>query len=477
MSLTACMSRCPTTTRCPQLSYSLAPANASSTDGPASLACRNNGSSSSSPSSSAIQERVPTLPTPTTLRAKSTQAVLVDRTRRSCSRVARYERACRADPARPLRADPRRARSPKRHDQRRVARRSAADRPAIPAKRFSAPRLSFVRAFADRALEACGGRPCRVRCAAAPGSRRPRHGRTRPRARASRRTRASPCGTRATAATTMLARCLGGEAVVPRGDLQARRQALDVPLPRPGMGLVEVVDVEDQAGAPGRRTPRSCDRWASPQSLDDDTGARRAREVARHRQRRAAVEGERRDRHPSVADRQQFRYPGSRLAFQHGNGIRSPGSRRELRMARSRDRCAGCLSQRYPLFPGQVGLLGLSVANALAAHGGGRRHREPSSSECASCTEMRFNPETACVPRRGHVGSTSTRLAPRGASRRSGARTRRRRWSRRSPAAGAACGVAVETHHELLADLPADRGLDHVRRVGEQPDEPGDPHM
>ena len=36
------------------------------------------------------------------------------------------------------------------------------------------------------------------------------------------------------------------EAAVAPGDLEARRQALDVPLPRPRQGLVEVVDVEDQ---------------------------------------------------------------------------------------------------------------------------------------------------------------------------------------------------------------------------------------
>ena len=39
------------------------------------------------------------------------------------------------------------------------------------------------------------------------------------------------------------------------GDLQARRQALDVPLPRPGQGLVEVVDVEHQAALRGGEHP------------------------------------------------------------------------------------------------------------------------------------------------------------------------------------------------------------------------------
>ena len=36
------------------------------------------------------------------------------------------------------------------------------------------------------------------------------------------------------------------EAVLAPGDLDARGQALDVPLPRPGVALVEVVEAEDQ---------------------------------------------------------------------------------------------------------------------------------------------------------------------------------------------------------------------------------------
>ena len=52
--------------------------------------------------------------------------------------------------------------------------------------------------------------------------------------------------------------------------------------------------------------------------LDDEPGARGACEVVRHRQRRAAEEGERRDRHASVADRQQLRYPGEPLGFPAG---------------------------------------------------------------------------------------------------------------------------------------------------------------
>ena len=72
MSLAACISRCPLTTRSPWLSYSLGGRNRSSTDASACLACSSSGSASSRPRSSTIHARVPTLPTPTTLRAMCT---------------------------------------------------------------------------------------------------------------------------------------------------------------------------------------------------------------------------------------------------------------------------------------------------------------------------------------------------------------------------------------------------------------------
>jgi hypothetical protein len=71
------------------------------------------------------------------------------------------------------------------------------------------------------------------------------------------------------------------------------------------MGLVEVVDVEDQAALRGSEYSEVAQVGIAA-SLDDDTGARRACEVVRHRQCRATVVGERGDRHASVADRQQF---------------------------------------------------------------------------------------------------------------------------------------------------------------------------
>ena len=72
------MMRWPATTRSPPFSYSLAPTNSSITERCASLTCRNSGSRVSRPSSSATQAAVPTLPTPTTLRARVDELELVE---------------------------------------------------------------------------------------------------------------------------------------------------------------------------------------------------------------------------------------------------------------------------------------------------------------------------------------------------------------------------------------------------------------
>src|SRR5262249_16638590 len=90
MSLSACIRCCPATTRSPWLVYWLRPQYSASTDGWASLACKNNGSTPSPASISTIQARVPTLPTPTTLRAIWTSVNCSSRWLRSDCRVRRY---------------------------------------------------------------------------------------------------------------------------------------------------------------------------------------------------------------------------------------------------------------------------------------------------------------------------------------------------------------------------------------------------
>jgi hypothetical protein len=90
MSLDACIRRWPATTRWPSFVYLLVPTKRLSTDGAASFTCRNSGSLSLRPSISTIQQRVPTLPTPTTLRAMAANSNCSSRNRRSVSSVRRY---------------------------------------------------------------------------------------------------------------------------------------------------------------------------------------------------------------------------------------------------------------------------------------------------------------------------------------------------------------------------------------------------
>ena len=193
--------------------------------------------------------RVPTLPTPTTLRAKSTKPVPVEQ-----GPALRFE-ACLGTRRGPRAAGPRRRRSAAPSSMRsRSGTMSGGSatilgRPSTTSRRTcsSAPRLSLVCALASERASVLRRARSSTRCELSPAPRRRRRGRTRRRGRASRRTRASPGGTRRPSRATIARRSFVGEAVVPAGDLQARREALDVPLPGPRQGLVEVVDVEDEA--------------------------------------------------------------------------------------------------------------------------------------------------------------------------------------------------------------------------------------
>ena len=107
-----------------------------------------------------------------------------------------------------------------------------------------------------------------------------------------------------------LAAVLGREPVVPPGHGEAGRQPLDVPLERPGQRLVEVVDVEDQAPLRGGERAE-VGQVRVPAQLHPQPRRRRGGQIRRHRQRRAAVERERRHQHPPVPDRHQLRHPAS----------------------------------------------------------------------------------------------------------------------------------------------------------------------
>jgi len=102
-----------------------------------------------------------------------------------------------------------------------------------------------------------------------------------------------------------LTRALGGEAVVAGRDLEAGSEALDVPLERSRRRLVEVVDVEHQA-AVGRGEPPEVGQVGVTAELHLEIGGGRHREIGRHDERRAPVEGERRHQHALVAQRHEL---------------------------------------------------------------------------------------------------------------------------------------------------------------------------
>ena len=85
---------------------------------------------------------------------------------------------------------------------------------------------------------------------------------------------------------------LGGEVAIPRGDFEARRQALDVPLERSGKRFVEVVEVENEI-ALRRCKAAEVQKVGIARKLNRQSGGRRRHEIAGHHRSRAAEERER----------------------------------------------------------------------------------------------------------------------------------------------------------------------------------------
>ena len=123
-----------------------------------------------------------------------------------------------------------------------------------------------------------------------------------------------------------------GEAIVPRGDGEACRQALDVPVERRRERLIEVVDVEDQPPV-GRGEHAEIQQVRVTAGLHPDISRGRVREIPCHRRRRAAEVGKRRGGHAPIADRDQIRYPGPGLLLENGDRVGPVLRRCPLRVA------------------------------------------------------------------------------------------------------------------------------------------------
>ena len=145
-----------------------------------------------------------------------------------------------------------------------------------------------------------------------------------------------------------LAAVLGAEPVAAGGYLHAGGQPLDVPFPRAGRRLIEVVDVEDQA-ALGGAEDAEVRQVRIPARLHRQPGHRSMGKVAGHRQRRAAVERERGDHHPAPPDRHQLRHPRLGLLLQQADRVGPARPRVEHRMAFPRHRGPRLLPPRSAL--------------------------------------------------------------------------------------------------------------------------------
>ncbi len=160
-------------------------------------------------------------------------------------------------------------------------------------------------------------------------------------------------------------------AVVPARHDEARGEALHVPLPRSGKGLVEVVDGEDDPPLRGGEPPE-VGEVRVPAALDVHARRRRGRQVGRHGEGRPAIEGERGADHASVAEREQLGQPPLLGREDHLNRIAASGGRLPLGVRFPGAGLPECLARRVPFLlrqvPGEVVLRALSVARIRRAH-------------------------------------------------------------------------------------------------------------
>ncbi len=144
-----------------------------------------------------------------------------------------------------------------------------------------------------------------------------------------------------------------GEAAVAAHDLEARREAFDVPLPRSGEGLVEIVDVEDHPSL-GRAEQPEVGQVSVAAELNDDPGPGSGGQVGRHDHRGPPIEGERGDHHPPAAEGDVLGDPGLGLLLEQRDGIGAPRRRLPPTVARPRGPRAGGPPPRHPLLHGEV---------------------------------------------------------------------------------------------------------------------------
>ncbi len=130
----------------------------------------------------------------------------------------------------------------------------------------------------------------------------------------------------------------------PSDEVDTGSEPLEVPFPGAGQGLVEVVDVEHVPPFRGLELAEVGDVRIAAR-LDPETGHRRGRKIGGHDRGSTTKEGERRDRHPPVAEWQELRHARGGRLFEDGDRVapvglgsprrvRGPGSDPSERSAR-----------------------------------------------------------------------------------------------------------------------------------------------
>ncbi len=119
------------------------------------------------------------------------------------------------------------------------------------------------------------------------------------------------------------------------GDRDARRQALEVPFPRPFQGLVEIIEVEHQLALGGRKQPEVGQMRVAAR-LHRQTRDRSRLEVGGHNSCCRAIKGKRRGHHPTASYRDEPVQAVMVLFLNQADRVGSRGSRRPFRMACAR---------------------------------------------------------------------------------------------------------------------------------------------